>query len=133
MPGPRRAIAAGGALGALLVLLAACGTTTTTYNSDLGALASAVEGASKGQLVRVKCAGTIPYERQKKFKEKEGSTADYRYYCKGETTGSGARKAVTKVIRVSLDGKHWHENKTEDAERAQEETRHTSAQEELGG
>ena len=131
MPGPRRAIAAGGALGALLVLLAACG--STNYNSDLGALASAVEGTSKGQLVHVKCAGTIPYGRQKKFKEKEGSTADYRYYCKGETAGSGAPKSVTKVIRVSLDGKHWHENKTEGAERAQEEARRKSAQEELGG
>ena len=131
MPGPRRAIAAGGALGALLVLLAACG--STNYNSDLGALASAVEGASKGQLVHVKCAGTIPYERQKKFKEKERSTADYRYYCKGETAGSGARKSVTRVIRVSRDGKQWHENKAEDAERAQEEARHRSALQELEG
>jgi len=120
MPGPRRAIGAGGALGAILVLLAACG--TTNYNRDMGALAGAVEGASKGHFLRVRCAGVIPYERQKKFKQKIHSTAEYRYYCKGETAGlSGSPKALTKVIRVSSDGKHWHENTAEDTEQSREE------------
>ena len=117
MPGPRRTIGAGGALGAVLVLLAACG--TTNYNSDMGALAGAVEGAAKGHFVHVKCAGVIPYERQRKFKEKIHSKAEYRYYCRGQTAGlPGSPKPLTKVIRVSFDGKHWHENTAEDAEAA---------------
>jgi len=121
MPRARRAIGACGAtLVAIALLLSACG--TTNYNTDLGSLSSAVETASKGHLVHVKCAGVIPYERQKKLKEKIHSTAEYRYYCRGETAGvAGAPKSVTKVIRVSADGKHWHENTKESAEQASEE------------
>ena len=120
MPDPRRSIRAGVALGAMLVLLSACG--TTNYNSDLAGLAGAVEHASKGHFVRVKCAGTIPYERQRKFKEEIHSKAEYRYYCKGETAAlAGSPKALTKVIRVALDGRHWHEDTAEDAEQASEE------------
>lgn len=115
MPGPQRSIGAGIALGAMLVLLSACG--TTNYNSDLGALAGAVEHASNGHFVRVKCVGTISYGRQKKFKEQIHSKAEYRYYCKGETAApAGSPKALTKVIRVALDGKHWHEDTAEETE-----------------
>ncbi len=115
MPDPRRSIGARVALGAVLVLLSACG--TTNYNSDLGALAGAVEHASNGHFVRVKCVGTISYARQKKFKEKIHSKAEYRYYCKGETAAlSASPKALMKVIRVSLDGKHWHEDTAEETE-----------------
>jgi len=115
MPGPRGAIAAGGLLAAVLTL-AACGG-STNYNTDLGALASAVEKAADGHLVGVKCAGTIPYERQKKLKERLHTRGEYRYYCKGETAGvRGAPAPATKVIRVSANGKNWHENTKEDKE-----------------
>ena len=131
MPASRRAIGAGGAIAAILVLLAACG--TTNYNSDLGALGGAVESASKGHFVNVKCAGLIPYARQKKVKERIHSTAEYRYYCRGETAGlPGSPAPVTKVIRVTTDGHHWHENSVEDAERAREEAREKARQEAPG-
>lgn len=116
MPRPRGAIAASGLLAAVLVL-AGCGG-STDYNTDMGALASAVEKASHGHVVRLKCAGTIPYERQKKLKEQIHAKRDeYRYYCKGETAGEpGAPRHVTKVIRVSSNGKSWHESTKEEHE-----------------
>ncbi len=121
MPGLGRAIGAGAVLGAVLLLLSACG--TTNYNSDLGALAGAVEHASKGHFVRVKCAGVIPYEHQKKLKQRLHSKAEYRYFCTGETAApAGSPKAPTKVIRVSLDGRRWHDDKAEDAEQARDES-----------
>ncbi len=121
MPGPRSAIVAGGALGAVLPLLAACG--ATNYNTDLGALAGAVEHASGGHLVRVVCAGTVPYERQKQIKASSHFKGEYRYTCRGETSGSGAPRAVAKIIRVSLDGKHWREDTKQEAEEARERAR----------
>ena len=119
MPGPRGAIAASALLAAVLTL-AACGG-STNYNTDMGALASAVEKASHGHVVRVKCAGTIPYERQKKLKERiHAKNHEYRYYCKGETAGEpGAPREVTKVIRVSPNGKSWHENTKKEKEAEQ--------------
>jgi hypothetical protein len=120
MPGPRRAIVAGGALAAVL-LVTACG--STNYNTDLAALAGAVEHASHGSLTRLTCAGVVPYQRQKQIKARSHYKGEYRYFCHGETTGPGAPKAVTKVIRVSLDGKHWREDTTEEAEEARERAR----------
>ena len=120
MPGPRRAIEAGGALAAVL-LVAACG--STNYNTDLAALAGAVEHASHGSVTRVTCAGVVPYERQKQIKARSHYKGEYRYLCHGETTGPGAPNAVTKVIRVSVDGKHWHENTEEEAEEARARAR----------
>ncbi|HTY97991.1 MAG TPA: hypothetical protein VMB91_13185 [Solirubrobacteraceae bacterium] len=115
MPGLRGTIATSGLLAGAVLLLAACGG-STDYNTDLTALASAVEKASHGHVVQVKCAGTIPYERQKKFKESiHAKSTEYRYYCKGQIAGeAGAPKQVTKVIRVTSDGKHWHESTSED-------------------
>ena len=116
MAGPRGAIAASGLLAAVLAL-AGCGG-STDYNTDMSGLASAVEGASHGHVVRVKCAGTIPYERQKKLKERiHAKSGEYRYYCKGETAGEpGAPKQVTKVVRVTPNGKIWHESTKESGE-----------------
>ena len=120
MPGPRRTIGAGAALAAILVLVSACG--TTNYNTELGALAGAVEHSAKGHFVNVKCAGVIPYEHQQQLKKRLHSKAEYRYFCKGETAAlPGSAKALTKVIRVSLDGRHWHDDKAEDAEQASDE------------
>jgi len=115
MPPARSATAAGG-LVAVLLLLASCG--STNYNTDLGALASAVERASHGHVVRLTCAGEIPYQLQKKVKERIHSKShEYRYYCKGETTGAtGPPQQVTKVIRVTPNGERWLENKAEEAE-----------------
>jgi len=119
MPPARRGSAAVAALAAVPLLLAACGA-TTDYNTDMSALAGAVEHASQGRLVRVTCAGEVPYERQKQIKARIHRNTEYRYFCHGETTGAGAPQAVTKVIRVSPDGEHWREDTLEEAYEAQE-------------
>jgi hypothetical protein len=107
MPAARRVFAAGAAVAVTPLLLAACGG-SNNYNTDMSSLARAVEHASHGRLVRVTCAGVVPYERQKQIKARSHIKSEYRYHCHGETTGPGAPQAVNKVIRVSLNGKHWH-------------------------
>ena len=137
MPGPRRTIGAGGALGAVLVLLAACG--TTNYNSDMGALAGAVEGASKGHFAHVKCAGRDPLRTPAQVQRKDPLQGRIPLLLQGRNGRAcpALRNRLTKVIRVSFDGKHWHENTAEDAEVARGEgepgLRHVSPRRRLRG
>ncbi len=104
------------------LLLSGCGSSTTNYNTDLGSLASAVEKANHGHFAYARCSGEVSYEKQKKVKQElHTENPEYRYYCKGETTGAGGTpKIVTKVIRVSPNGKRWHENMREDVEANQQ-------------
>jgi hypothetical protein len=118
MRGPRSTTTAATTLAVAALLLSGCGSTRTNYNTDLKSLASAVEKANHGHFMYVTCAGELSYQRQKKLKEQlHVKKPEYRYYCKGETTTPGGTpKIVAKVIRVSPNGKLWHENTQEDAE-----------------
>jgi hypothetical protein len=115
---PRSTTSAATTLTVTALLLCSCGSTTTNYNTDLGSLAKAVEMANPGHFVYARCAGEVSYEQQKRLKAQiHVKKPEYRYYCKGETTGPGGTpKIVTKVIRVSPNGELWHENTEEDAE-----------------
>jgi hypothetical protein len=99
--------------------LAACG--STNYNTELGALASAVQGAEHGHLVHVKCVGEIPYQRQKELKARLHRNTYYRYRCTGETSGHPGSVSVTRIIRVSPNGKVWYADKKEEQEEASEQ------------
>lgn len=125
MRGPRPTITVATTVAVTALLLCSCGSTTIDYNTDLGALANAVEKADHGDFVYARCSGEVSYEQQKKLKQRlHIKNPEYRYYCKGETTGpGGTSQIVTKVIRVTPNGELWHENTQEDTEAKRAVTR----------